>query len=244
MENTTSLHIMASEALVLLASGGCATVGPTVPSTSASAPGPASAGPSAPEPSAPELSAPEPSASEASAPAPAPIPTSTTASALPPAPNDSEAPHSTRVASPSSGLVPVPSAAEPIRDEDIKERLLASVHPSVRDAIKIEELWQEESEDWPMEALQMAQLPAQRSVTKLNKPFLPDPYEWDMSAAVGQCVGQQAAVPCKRCKMGKGPFSGGCVVVPDGFKRIKKSSCCFNCRYQWQYKKCKWSKKK
>ncbi|KAI0513342.1 hypothetical protein F5B22DRAFT_612147, partial [Xylaria bambusicola] len=84
----------------------------------------------------------------------------------------------------------------------------------------------------------MAKLPPLRIVERTRAAFLPDPMEWDMLAAVGQCVGRQVAEPCDRCKAGNGGFSGGCILPPLGIQNLKKPWCCLCCQYQWQYGNC------
>ncbi|KAI1123791.1 hypothetical protein F5Y10DRAFT_269720 [Nemania abortiva] len=114
------------------------------------------------------------------------------------------------------------------------------LHPSftLRGSIQIPEFWDVERNNWPSGAVVLASLPPQRSIQKLGAAFRAEPTEWNMTAAVGQCVGDPAAEPCSKCRGGKGRFSGGCIVVPPGIDGLKQSWCCFNCRYQWQYKKC------
>ncbi|KAI1149499.1 hypothetical protein F4825DRAFT_469019 [Nemania diffusa] len=125
------------------------------------------------------------------------------------------------------------------QEQEQEQQAIFAAH--LRDSIQIPELWAVEEEDWPAEALALARLPPQRSVQRLGKkPFLANPKEWNMTAAVGQCVGEEAAEPCSRCRRGGrgGRFTGGCIVLPAGVELKKKPLCCLNCRYQWQYNQC------
>lgn len=127
---------------------------------------------------------------------------------------------------------------------------------SLRESIQIDELWalNPEGPQWTAAARALATLPPRRTVTKNNNRFRPNPAEWNVTAAVGQCVGEEAAAPCEPCRTRRThPFTGGCVVLTPEQERhawvagggvavdFKKPRCCFNCRYQWQYSKCKWA---
>ncbi|KAI0398944.1 hypothetical protein F4802DRAFT_603461 [Xylaria palmicola] len=139
-----------------------------------------------------------------------------------------------------STAVTTSAAATTAADENEGEELPACA-AHLKEWIDIKELWGVEAHEWPKEVLALARLPGQREVSKDRQPFLPEPYKWNVTATVGQCVGELAAEPCGRCAKGTTVLlSDGCVVVPRrlGGAGLKKPQCCFNCRYQWQYLDC------
>ncbi|KAI0426554.1 hypothetical protein F5Y09DRAFT_351136 [Xylaria sp. FL1042] len=113
------------------------------------------------------------------------------------------------------------------------------IHHSLQPNIKIPELWQINAKDWTALTLALAQLPARRQVEKPGPRFLGSrDRDYNMVAAIGQSVGLEAPEPCNMCRKGRVVFSGGCIVWPEGVTGGKQTSCCFNCRYHWQYGRC------
>ncbi|KAI8947889.1 hypothetical protein F4801DRAFT_558998 [Xylaria longipes] len=121
-----------------------------------------------------------------------------------------------------------------------------SVPASIRNNINIPQLWVGDESDWPGVALALAQHPAQRSVTKNRNPFIRSAGQMNITAAVGQCVGIEAAHPCDSCSKDKhgGKFSGGCIVAPPAFAGMTGYGCCFSCMYQKHYSDCSFIQKK
>ncbi|KAI1272201.1 hypothetical protein F5Y07DRAFT_308013 [Xylaria sp. FL0933] len=112
------------------------------------------------------------------------------------------------------------------------------IHPSLRESIKIDEFWEVDKENWSAVAKKLAEFPAQRQVECLREHFLPVPFKYNLTAAVGQCVGRLADNPCTHCVESATIFPGGCVIWPGGIKKNTDITCCFNCYYQWKYSGC------
>ncbi|KAI0903568.1 hypothetical protein F4823DRAFT_568563 [Ustulina deusta] len=227
--NLTPAEI-ASQALMLLASQGHpAAAAAAAPPPVLLAPAPAPAPVPAPVP----VPAPAPAPAPAEVPALAPAPAQALVLALVLAVALAQAQAQVPAVAPAA-----PAANNANAGAQLQPPAAAAAASHLRSSIRIAEFWAVDMANWPAAAVALARLPAQRTVHKLRNKFLPDPVEYDMTAAVGQCVGQQAAKPCARCQRGAGNFTGGCVVPPAGMAGMKQPRCCFSCLYQWQYKHC------
>ncbi|KAI1169926.1 hypothetical protein F4777DRAFT_159317 [Nemania sp. FL0916] len=114
--------------------------------------------------------------------------------------------------------------------------------------IKIPEIFGSQFKDWHNQAklftLIAAQSGREREVTFRSGQFSMKDTEYNVVAAFGQCIGDEATKPCDTCAKDRGRFTGGCIIMPAGLmiEDFNTPQSCFCCRYQWQHKKCSFVK--
>ncbi|KAI1348394.1 hypothetical protein F5Y01DRAFT_328523 [Xylaria sp. FL0043] len=185
-------------------------------------------------------------AAPAPAPSPSPVPITTSpsssSSSSPEAliigsPDHAE--HAAAIAPDQSPVLPPPATPDPMIERALALRKFnVLVHPSLLTKIDIPQFWRVSGRNWRPAAKILAQLPAQRRVTKLRNAFRGNPFEWNITAAVGQCVGRVADVPCTLCLRAGEQFGGGCIVSPEGVDYDGKRTCCYSCLYHNHYTRC------